>query len=456
MLRVLAHAVSILSSWTVVVKPAKDGKLAITWCKPFLTFPCNNAILKDEVSALSNLSQLQIPLADGTRHRFVDTAVYSINQLFRLPLNFRLSDETSTPLHLPGSCTVSDFRKACVTCLEDEAWRVPDGDESRNLPSRRCIRPIRPTGPEVSLPQLIYDPARAVEESVRALLLQARQPEGQLQLLSNTDNRATFRWDARPRPCSVAQIWRPANPQHLSNGALVTHDPSHAVFLKCLHSECLKVSRGRGIFLGYLYPLIDVYTELRGPREAPSFQQRKRPTDSTEGGASQNKYPRHLTLAQHSTSSLAETLRTASAGPLAETSPTASAEPSASRNSDVQPSARIGHNPNTQPAAPGELYPDVAAPYAPQSPRRLTQQQGLLRVYSKNQAHDASDDSTLSAWTVETDLWGGRLAGTIPSPRCGNPVLTSFSTQSSILPALDSQIKRGPQQNLLALHSPPG
>jgi hypothetical protein len=324
---------------------------------PLLTFPCKNSILKDEVSALSNLSQLQIPLADGTRHRFVDTAVYSRKQLFRLPLNYKLSDETSTPLHLPGSCTVSDFRKACVTYLEDEAWRVPDGDDSRNLPSRRSIRPIRPTGPEASLPQLIHDQARAVEESVRALLRQAGQPEGRLQLLSNTDNRATFRWDARPRPCSVAQIWRPANQQHLSNGALVTHDPSHAVFLKCLHSECQKVSRGRGIFLGYLSPLIDVYTELRGPREAPSFQQRKRSSDSTEGGPSQNKYPRHLTLAPHSTSSLAET------------SPTACAGPSASRNSDVQPSARIGDNPNTQPAAPGELHPDVAAPDAPQSPR---------------------------------------------------------------------------------------
>jgi hypothetical protein len=149
-------------------------------------------------------------------------------------------------------------------------------------------------------------------------------------------------------------------------------------------------------------------------------------SDSTEGDPSQNKYPRHLTLAPHSTPSLAET------------SPTASTGPSASRNSDVQPSARIGHNPNTPPAAPGELHPDVAAPSAPQSSRRLTQQQGLLRVYSKSQTHD---DSTLSAWTVETDLWGGRLGGTIPSPRCGNPVPASFSTQSSILPDLDSQIE---------------
>jgi hypothetical protein len=100
-----------------------------------------------------------------------------------------------------------------------------------------------------------------------ALLVQARctgQLKGRLKLLSNTNNRATFRWDAQPRPCSVAEIWRPADQQHLSNGVFVTHDSSRAVFLECLHSECQNVSRGRGIFLGYLPSLTDVCTEVWG------------------------------------------------------------------------------------------------------------------------------------------------------------------------------------------------
>jgi hypothetical protein len=114
-------------------------------------------------------------------------AVYSRNQLFRLPLNFKLPDETSTPLRLPGSCAVSDFRNACVTCgtgLDNEAWRMPDGDDSRNTrPDYISARsdllvPMRHY-------QSIYDPERAVGESVRALLLQAGQPEGRLQLFSN-------------------------------------------------------------------------------------------------------------------------------------------------------------------------------------------------------------------------------------------------------------------------------
>jgi hypothetical protein len=96
-------------------------------------------MLKEEVSALSNLSQLQIPLADGKLHLLFDTAVYSRNQLFLLQQNFKPSDETSTPLRLPGIYKVSNFQNACVTCLEVQAWSVPDGhcDESPNSQQRK-------------------------------------------------------------------------------------------------------------------------------------------------------------------------------------------------------------------------------------------------------------------------------------------------------------------------------
>jgi hypothetical protein len=70
-----------------------------------------------------------------------------------IPKSLRLSDKSSTSLRLPGICTVSDFRNSYVTCLEAQAWRVPDGDESRNLSSRRDNRQSRSTGPDTSLPQ---------------------------------------------------------------------------------------------------------------------------------------------------------------------------------------------------------------------------------------------------------------------------------------------------------------
>jgi len=234
---------------------SKGWKASYHLVYPFLTFPCNNTMLKEEVTALSNLSQLQIRMTDGTMHCFVDTAVYSRNQLFRMPLNFKLSDHTCTPLRVPGTCTVSDFRAACVTCLEADAWRVPDDGGSRDPPHRRPKSASRSTGPEMPLPQSMSEPEITIVKSLIVLLRKAGQPEGRLQPLNCTVERATFRWDASPRPCSVAQIWRPANPQHLSNGAFVTYDLSRAVFLKCLHSECQKLSRGRGVFLGYLPPL---------------------------------------------------------------------------------------------------------------------------------------------------------------------------------------------------------
>ena len=67
---------------------------------PLLTFPCNNIVLKADVTALSNLPHLPILLADGTSHHFVDTADYSRNQLFRLQLNFKLSDDTCIMMHV--------------------------------------------------------------------------------------------------------------------------------------------------------------------------------------------------------------------------------------------------------------------------------------------------------------------------------------------------------------------
>jgi hypothetical protein len=127
-------------------------------------------------------------------------AVYSRNQLFRLPLNFKLPDETSTPLRLPGSCAVSDFRNACVTCgtcLDNEAWRMPDGDDSRNTrPDYISARS------DLLVPRRHY-PSRS---TIR------RGPSGSLYVPScykpgsqrgdcncSAMDKRSFRWDAQPR-----------------------------------------------------------------------------------------------------------------------------------------------------------------------------------------------------------------------------------------------------------------
>jgi hypothetical protein len=38
----------------------------------------------------------------------------------------------------------------------------------------------------------------------------------------------------------IAQQWRPSDPTHDSNSALIQLDEKGAVYIKCLHPECVK------------------------------------------------------------------------------------------------------------------------------------------------------------------------------------------------------------------------
>jgi hypothetical protein len=51
----------------------------------------------------------------------------------------------------------------------------------------------------------------------------------------------TFQWAVSPgrQPCMVAQQWRPSNPTHDSNAAMIQLDEKQAVYLKCLHPVCI-------------------------------------------------------------------------------------------------------------------------------------------------------------------------------------------------------------------------
>ena len=70
----------------------------------------------------------------------------------------------------------------------------------------------------------------------------------------STDGQA-FRWQIlnnAPRPCPTAQLWRPAKPSHVSNGALITVNAAGQIFLRCLHSECRARSGGQRWYVGSL------------------------------------------------------------------------------------------------------------------------------------------------------------------------------------------------------------
>ena len=137
---------------------------------------------------------------------------------------------------------ISDRRAACVTCLAADTRRVPDNGGS--IPATRAPKYLnKHNGCVASMRQ---PKNKGNQRIVTALLRKSGQPEGRLLMIRGTLEAATFRLDARPRPCSVAQIWRPADPMHRSNGAYLTYDSTRAVILKCLHLECQKLNRGSG------------------------------------------------------------------------------------------------------------------------------------------------------------------------------------------------------------------
>jgi hypothetical protein len=101
---------------------------------------------------------------------------------------------------------------------------------------------------------------------------------------------ASLRWGTSNGvkwPCSVAQIWRPADPAHDGNGGIVSFDRTRAVFLKCLHPECQRLNRGRGVFLGYI------------PHSAPSDASSPLDSSKTLGGTRGVKRPTPDSVASH-------------------------------------------------------------------------------------------------------------------------------------------------------------
>ena len=211
---------------------------------PWLTFSCNNGTLKEEVTALSNLPQFQDTLPDGSAKRFIDSSVYSRHRQFRMALSHKLSDRTQTPLSLPGGPNLQTFLLSCVTQIEPNSWTVPEETirttcttmPSSRIRSRGTVsqfsvdRPPLALGPSPLHPSTIF--------SLQTLLRRNGLPDGRLNLMRGDDHAASLRWGTNNGlkwSCSIAQIWRPADPFHDGNGGILSFDKTRAVFLKCLH-----------------------------------------------------------------------------------------------------------------------------------------------------------------------------------------------------------------------------
>ena len=363
----------------------KGWKVSFHLVYPYLTFPCNNTLLKDAATALSNLSSLCFCDGDGTTCRFVDTAVYTRNRQFRLPLNHKLSDATCSVLRLPGCPTASTFRLACVTCLEQEAWRVPESTSPPLPTTSLAVRTMSGAGyatrTSLSVPNEVRTAESGILSSLFALLRNAGQTDGRLQ--AKEGDACTFRWTTfSPRPCCVAQLWRPANPSHDTNGAYVTYDRSHAVFLKCLHPQCLRFG-GRGEFLGYLAPVSSTTTTENDTAPMSAFQrgQKRRLEASPKTG---KRFTVERSLSSESCPQ-PPTLTNAAAGD--DSDPSLSAVLPLPNQDIMSPVTNLSAQSNNSTA-------------------QLTLKQGLTRIFARNQEND---DRPLTAWHVDTGDCGGRL-----------------------------------------------
>ena len=205
----------------------KGWKVSYHVIYPWLTFPCNTTSLKEEATKLGLDPRFQYPGPDGL-HRFLDIAVYTRNRQFRTPLSWKLTDSSRTALRWPGDPRASKFGLACITRIEPDTWTVPVEPFFMAQVPPPPVRHIPTTAATTRLMQ--DDP---IVRHLYRILKQQGHPEGRLTSQGQKFGMETFRWEVSPnrRPCTVAQQWRPDDPTHDSNAALVQVDSIGAVYL---------------------------------------------------------------------------------------------------------------------------------------------------------------------------------------------------------------------------------
>ena len=220
----------------------QEWKVSYHVIYPWLTFPCNNTTLRDEVTRLSEDPTLQYHGTGGVK-RFIDPAVYTRNRQFRLPLCHKLSDRSRTVLSLPSPPLLSTFGRACISRIEVDSWQVPEESVPAAIRSaynaRRTSQDLAPTT-DTCMPDRVQ--LSPLTKYLYQLLRRLGHPEGQLTPQGQKYGKEAFRWEVSPgrRPCMVAQHWRSSDPTHDSNAAMILIDGKGAVYLKCLHPECAK------------------------------------------------------------------------------------------------------------------------------------------------------------------------------------------------------------------------
>jgi len=222
---------------------------------PWLTFKCNDGILKDTVRELSEKPELQYNTRQGTRP-FVDGNVYTKNRQFRTALSWKLDDNTTTELRPRGDMTKDNLLLSFVTRIEDETWWAPVEDKLGRCATARprsAARGVREEPPTEHVTGRL--------NSILELLRLNDHPPGRL---THSGGR-NYRWDAPGRPCLFAKLWRPDDPRHGSNGAAITVLQNGEVYIRCFHSTCQRYGAGQGEHLGTLFDEVTQGADLIAP-----------------------------------------------------------------------------------------------------------------------------------------------------------------------------------------------
>ena len=337
---------------------------------PWLTFSRNNTTLREEVTLLSSDPRFHYNGPNGIQ-RFIDSTVYTRNRQFRLPMCFKLSDRSRTGLGLPGPPLLSTFGRACISKIEVDSWLVPE----ESLPAVKSIGHVISIANQQG--SVVNDTRMLDKEQLTPLINYLHQllhrqghPPGQLTPQGKKFGKETFRWSVSPgrRPCMVAQQWRPSDPTHDSNAALILLDKKGAVYIKCLHPECVKWR-----YLDYIDTVpLNIFTSRVDIQKLPDnseIRARKRGRDNS--GSIHTAQPRHKT----------------------------SEAISVDRNEP--PTADPG---GEVPPPPLKTQPRQATPQG----STLSWIQSCKRVHEENQE---DDDGSLKAWHIPALPFGGRMGG---------------------------------------------
>ena len=339
---------------------------------PWLIFPCNTTSLRDEIGTMSDLQHLWYTSKDGSRKRFIDSGVYTSNRQFRLLLCYKLTDRSRTPLQLSRHPTISQFEQTCITQIAPDAWWVPHDAIPPTIQNKHPKMQNRPTTlMQATIPSTDSKSSEIIV-LIRRLLQQIGQPDGSLSPASGSSNESTFRWqvlNGTVRPCSIAQIWRPLQPTHMNHGAWVSIDHNRQVFLKCLHPECQRLDKGRGLFIGHIPLQIDTRNVTRDGNDARHYNFSRKRLRSIDLPC------RRITTFQRDSQQPTE---------------------QSSETSIDDADNKTLENP--------ALSQSIKTPSQQKHPR--SHEQSITRVIRENQCEK---DATIQAWTVEVGPFGGRV-----------------------------------------------